>query len=185
MVDHVDCIKEAFVFFKCCSLVQLQVQIPHDSEVITLSKGGVWLLTAQKPTKKPGWWKGKFALFWIQQPGGREDTCPKAKSPYWQHNQWARAFVDRGRDLRAEIAQSALTVIMKLVISSPICIILIKQLIFSFRVSLFPFLWGQYSALWPLMSWYSLVITQLTSPPDGGFSICKTAHRRWLRISSM
>ena len=129
------------------------MQILHPSEVITLSKGEVWLLASQKPTKRPGWWKGKFALFWIQQPGSRADTCPKAKSPHWQHNQWARAFVDRGRKLRAEIAQSALTVIMKLVISSPICIILIVQLIFSFRVSLFPFLWGQYSALWPLMSW--------------------------------
>ena len=51
-------------------------------------------------------------------------SCPKAKSPHWQHNQWARAFVDRRRELRAEIAQLALTIIMTLVISGLICIIL-------------------------------------------------------------
>ena len=32
-------------------------------------------------------------------------------------NQWARAFIDRGRGLHAESAQSALTVILKLVMS--------------------------------------------------------------------
>ena len=31
---------------------------------------------------------------------------------------------------------------------------------------------------------YSLLIMYLTSPPGGGFSICKTAHRIWLRVSS-
>ena len=98
-------------------------------------------------------------------------SCPKAKSPHWQHNQWARVFVDRRRELRAEIAQSALTIIMTLVISGQICIIWIVQLIFSVRGSLFPFLWGQYSALWPLMSYYSLVIKELTSPPGGGVSV--------------
>ena len=27
------------------------------------TKNGVWLLAALKPTKRRGWWKGKFALF--------------------------------------------------------------------------------------------------------------------------
>ena len=28
-------------------------------------KNGVRLLKAQKPLKRPGWWKGKVALFWM------------------------------------------------------------------------------------------------------------------------
>ena len=31
--------------------------------VVTVS--GVQLLTTQKPVKRPAWWKGKFALFWM------------------------------------------------------------------------------------------------------------------------
>ena len=34
-------------------------------------------------------------------------------------NQWARAFIDRGRGLHAETAQSALTVTLKLVMRWP------------------------------------------------------------------
>ena len=30
---------------------------------------GVWQLNAQKPLKKPGWWKGNFALFWMLATG--------------------------------------------------------------------------------------------------------------------
>ena len=41
------------------------------------------------------------------------------------HNWWARAFIDRGKELHAETAQSALTVILELVISGLISIILI------------------------------------------------------------
>ena len=29
----------------------------------SVTRSGV-LLTAQKPIKRPGWWKGKFALIW-------------------------------------------------------------------------------------------------------------------------
>ena len=31
-----------------------------------LTESWVWLLTPQKPIKRQGWWKGKFALFWMQ-----------------------------------------------------------------------------------------------------------------------
>ena len=48
------------------------------------------------------WWGGWTP---VQRP-----TSPTPDS------QWARAFIDRGRRLRAETAQSALTVILKLVI---------------------------------------------------------------------
>ena len=34
----------------------------YDNNNVT--KSGVWLLTAQTPIKRPGRWKGKFALFW-------------------------------------------------------------------------------------------------------------------------
>ena len=30
---------------------------------VTESLCGVWLLAAQKPINRPGWWKGKVALF--------------------------------------------------------------------------------------------------------------------------
>jgi len=44
---------------------------------------GVWLLAAQKPINRPGWWKGKFALF--QNKVGAWEVkvriCPKASSP--------------------------------------------------------------------------------------------------------
>ena len=55
-------------------------------------------------------------------PVGEEgrDSSPKADStpqPPYSDNQWARVFIDRQRELLAETAQSALTVILKLVIS--------------------------------------------------------------------
>ena len=33
--------------------------------------GGVWLSAAQKPISRPGWWKGKFALFQMLATEGR------------------------------------------------------------------------------------------------------------------
>ena len=45
---------------------------------------GLQLPAAQKPTNRPGWWKGKFASFqmlaawWGVETG---DICPKASSP--------------------------------------------------------------------------------------------------------
>ena len=33
--------------------------------------GGVWLSAAQKPISRPGWWKGKFALFQMPATEGR------------------------------------------------------------------------------------------------------------------
>ena len=54
-------------------------------------------------------------------PVGEEgrDSSPKADStpqPPYSDTQWARVFIDRQRGLHAEAAQSALTVILKLVI---------------------------------------------------------------------
>ena len=54
------------------------------------------------------------------------DVCPKIDYLHIHtHNQWARAFIDGGRALHAETAQSALTVIFKLVIGDLTSVILI------------------------------------------------------------
>ena len=86
----------------------------------SVTKNGVWLLAAQKPIKRPGWWKGKFVLFQCWQLGreeGRADFCPKSPSPRprpgWQPG--GKCFYRWREGLHAERAQSALTVILKLV----------------------------------------------------------------------
>ena len=83
-----------------------------------VTETGVQLLATQKPVKRLNWWKGKLALFWMPatQGRGRVDTYPEAVSPPIHDNQWARAFIARWRRLHVETAQSALTVILKLVI---------------------------------------------------------------------
>ena len=102
-----------------------------------VTESGVRLLAAQKPLKRSGWWKGKFALFQTLATEGvggwRADTCPKANPPpspprppaTSRNNQGARAFIDGGRGLHAETAQSALTVILKLIIGGLTSVILI------------------------------------------------------------
>ena len=94
----------------------------------SISGSGVRMLTTQKPIKGQVWWKGKFALFQASNWGGgrllSKDQLPSPSSP---DNQGARAFIDRGRRLPTEIAQLALIVLLKLVISSLISVILIKN----------------------------------------------------------
>ena len=63
-------------------------------------------------------------------PVGEEgrDSSPKADStpqPPYSDNQWARVFIDRQRELHAETAQSALTVVFNLLISGLISVFLI------------------------------------------------------------
>ena len=53
------------------------------------------------------------------------------------------------------------------------------QLISSSNVNLFPFLWSQFSGLWQLMSWVQLGHCVVN------VSVCKTAHRLWLRVLSI
>ena len=60
---------------------------------------GVRLLAPQKPINKPGWWKGKFALFQMPASGvGRvADICPKADFPTphpTPDKQRVKAFID-------------------------------------------------------------------------------------------
>ena len=90
-------------------------------------------------------------------------------------------FIDRGKGLRAETAQSALTVIFILVVSGLTSIILIVlgtvnlQFLGGFvSLSLRPF-----SELWPLMWWVKWVHSghRVINFSTWGFSIYKTAHR--------
>ena len=94
----------------------------HKTICNTVTESGVRQLATQKPIKRQGWWKGKFALFWMPTNwwggarggagGGR--LLSKARPP--PDNQWARAFIGEGRGLLAETVQSALPVILKLVV---------------------------------------------------------------------
>ena len=100
--------------------------VPHPTLVGKLHRSvtasGVQLLTAQKPINRQGWWKGKFALFWMPATGGGH------LSKGWiciTDNQWARAFIDGGTGLHVETAQSSLTGILKLVIGGLTNVILI------------------------------------------------------------
>ena len=91
--------------------------------------GGVQMLPAQKPINRPAWWKGKFISdvsnwvwggWWtsVQRPTLPPPAPPRATSR-------ARGFTDRWRELHAETAQSALTVISKLVMDGLTRVILI------------------------------------------------------------
>ena len=93
-----------------------------------VTKSGVRLFAAQKPILE-GKVGGKESLLYsggwqLGVGGGRVDSCLKADS-CTAHNQGARAFIDGGRGLHAETAQSALTVILKLVIGALTSVILV------------------------------------------------------------
>ena len=73
------------------------------------------------------------------QPGGqRAGLLSKGQLPI-TNNQRTRAFI-REEGLHAETVQSALAVILKLVISALTSVVLIVLSVFSSRVRLFPFL---------------------------------------------
>ena len=87
------------------------------------------------------------------------------------NNQWAKDFIDRGRGLYAETAPSALTVIFTLVISglTRVTLFVLGTVIFSSGVRVFPFLWGQFSELWQLMSWWQAGHHVINFSPWWGF----------------
>ena len=100
-------------------------------------------------------------------------------------HQWARTFTDERRELHAKTAQSALTVILKLVITLLTSVILIVLSTVNIQFQ------GRFSSIslrliLRTVATYvmttGLVIMQLTSSPGGGFSIYKTAHRICLRM---
>ena len=138
--------------------------------------------------QRPGWWKGKFVLFWMPAAlVGRADSFQKLTPPPPTDSQGARAFTGEGRRLHAETAQSALTIILKLVIGGLTSVILIVSSTVSLQflgwfvpISLRPVL-GIVAAYVMATVWSSCVnFFHLV-----GFSIYKTAHRTWLRICSI
>ena len=86
---------------------------------------GVWLLAVQKPISRPGWWKGKFALFQMLATVV-VDVCPKADSPTLATS-GARAFINRRWEwgLHRETAQSPLTVIKLVIADLPSVIVIV------------------------------------------------------------
>ena len=88
--------------------------------------------------------KRKFALCWMLAAAkeGQGEQTPVHRTAPPTDCEWARAFIERGRGLHAEIAQSAQTVSLKLVIGNltSVFLIVLIDLIFSARVNLFQFL---------------------------------------------
>ena len=82
-------------------------------------------------------------------------------------NQGARTFTDRGRELHVETAQSALTVILKLVVCGLISVILIVSRTVSLQLQGRFVPGGQFSELRHLMTRYSRVTTESAPPPGG------------------
>ena len=61
--------------------------------------GRVQLLATQKPVNRPGWWKGKFALFQMlatgDGEGGKHLSKGQSHNPPPHDNQGVRLFIDR------------------------------------------------------------------------------------------
>ena len=133
--------------------VWIQTGFLENQSVIMLPKVGVQVLATQKPINRPG---GKESLLYFgcwQRGWGRTDVCPKVVPPPLT-TRGARAFIDWGRGLHAETAQSALTIIFKLVTGglTSFILIVLNTVNLQFQGQLFTFLWGQFLKLWQLMS---------------------------------
>ena len=68
----------AWLFF-----LVLHVSPPDPMWSLCYQKSVVWLLADQNPINRPGWWRGKFALFQILATRvGVSDICPKTDCPH-------------------------------------------------------------------------------------------------------
>ena len=88
-----------------------------------------------KRNRETRWWEGKFVLLWMLAIGGGMWTPVQRLTPY-PDNQCLRASVDREREFQSETAQSALTVILKLVTDGLTSIMLIIFLSVQFSCSM-------------------------------------------------
>ena len=117
-----------------------------------INESGVQLLTAQKPIKRPGWWKGTFGLFWMQVCvlGGRWIPVQRLTPP--PLTMGGQELLQRG--LHVETVQSALTVILKLVIGglTSVILIVLGTINLQFQGWFVPISRDQFSELWQLMS---------------------------------
>ena len=87
--------------------------------------GGVQMLPTQKPINRPDGWKGKFISDVSNWAGGGWWTSIQRPTPSPRAPPWARGFRARWRELHAETAWSALTVICKVVIDGVTSVILL------------------------------------------------------------
>ena len=146
---------------------------------------GVWLPATLKPIKRQDWWKGKFSLFRKLAPEGRwrVDSCPKADSPHWQSAdkgiyRWMEGVPCRNSTVSSKNHLEGSCV----EVWSASSWLFSVQLVFSSRVSLLPFLWGQFSELWERMSQQSSHHAVNFLHLVGGFNIYNATLRTGLRI---
>ena len=123
----------------------------------SVAKSGVRLLTAQKPLKRPNWWKGKFALFWMPataaQGGAQRLTPLPWKSGRKSFHRWKEGATMQKLCIqlciqRSQLWQSSWNWSLAFDQGRLNC--------FRYRKpfhGLFSFPWGQFSELWQLMSW--------------------------------
>ena len=144
--------------------------------------------STQKPVSRPGWLKGKFALFQMLATGGwcGEQACMSKgwlPQPWWaggenlyRHIAGGGGYMQKQHSLLWQSSSNWSSVVW------PAWSWLFwVQISFSSRVPLFPFLCSQFSELWQLKSWVQSghhVINFST----WCFGIYKTTHRIWLRI---
>ena len=155
------------------------------SNLSVLPKGvcGVWLLAPQKP--KTGQVGGKESLLisHAENCGGRGwQMAVQRLTP-----SGCRDVLER--EVEGVTAWRNSTVIsdshFQTIISSLTSIILVVLgIISSSRVHLSPFLCSQFLESWQLTSWAQSG-HHVANFPAWWFSICKTAHRIWLRILSV
>ena len=53
----------------------------HSMYYAVVTRSRVWLLAAQKPSRRQGWWKGMFALFWNPAASGEGGRLSRGHSP--------------------------------------------------------------------------------------------------------
>ena len=118
---------------------------------------GVRLLTTQKPINRPGWWKGKLALFQMQASEEEDGHLSKGRLSclHLPHPVTSRGWeiLHTGGGLHAETAQSSLTVIFKLITCdlTSVILIVVGTVNYQFQGP-FPVFGGQFVELQQLMS---------------------------------
>ena len=84
---------------------------------------------SQRPINRPGWWKGKFALFQMLANVGGQMLATSVQRPAPPGaTSGARAFIDGRRGLHTETAQSALTVSFRLVMGGSIIVVVLGHI---------------------------------------------------------
>ena len=129
---------------------------------------GVWLPTTQKPIKRPGWWKGKFALFQMLATGGggHADVCSKTHSLHTS-NQWGKGFYRQKEEASCRKQNSFLTVIFKLIIGglTSVILVVLGTVNLQFQGLFVPISLRPVLKIVAACIMGMVVIMQLTSPP--------------------